>query len=135
VVPLVNRLIVVDPGNPENYNNAARAYLALGKKARANKQSALEKAYNDSASVWYSRGNKLPIEVTFSEYSPSEKQLVLAGTAPKAITLKFEALDKSGAVVATESVTTAALTPGKSAKFNVTLAAANVVGYRYTIAE
>lgn len=166
VVPLVNRLIVLDPGNPENYNNAARAYLALGKKARVSKQAAREKAYNDSATIWYSRGNKLPIEVTFTEYSPSEKQLVLggtvldrrdkidpalqpaartrtarpavtrpAGTAPKAITLKFEALDKSGSVVATETVTTAPLTPGKTAKFTVTLAGANAVGYRYTIAD
>ncbi len=166
VVPIVNRLVVVDPGNPENYNNAARAYLGLSKKAKANKQSALEKAYNDSASIWYNRGNKLPIEVTFSEFSPSETQLVLAGTVldrrdkidgadspsisaakgkgtkpaargsamvAKPVTLRFESLDKTGAVIGSESVTTEALTPGKSAKFNVTVNGANAVGYRYTI--
>jgi hypothetical protein len=164
VAPLVNRLVVVDPGNPENYNNAARAYLALSKQAKAKKNSALERAYNDSATIWYTRGNKLPVEVTFSEFSPSDKQLVVAGTvldrrdkidapasapapkkgaraaakpgtAPKAVTLKFEALDKSGTVVGTQSVTTESLTPGKSASFRVTIPATNAVGYRYTIGE
>jgi hypothetical protein len=114
--------------------------------------------------MWYNRGNKLPVDVTFTEFSPSEKQLVLAGIVldrrdkidaanapaaprgrtaaatraatqvPKAVTLRFEALDKTGAVVGSQSVTTEALTPGRSAKFNVTIAAPNAAGYRYTIA-
>ena len=59
-----------------------------------------------------------------------------AKTQPaKAVSLKFEALDKSGAVLGSQTVTTEALTPGKSAKFTVKIAAQNVMGYRYTVVE
>jgi uncharacterized cupredoxin-like copper-binding protein len=37
--------------------------------------------------------------------------------------------------VGTQSVTTEALTPGKSAKFTVTITAPNALAYRYTIAD
>jgi hypothetical protein len=110
--------------------------------------------------------------VTFSEFTPGEKQLELAGHVmdrrdkaaqaeqsttsaatpaaraaaakkaaaakasmpPKPVTLKFEAIDKSGAVLGTQTVTTEALQPGKSASFRVKIDAANAVAYRYTIA-
>ncbi len=165
VSPVVTRLVAVDPGNPENYNLAARAYLALAKAAQAKKNTAVAAAYNDSTLTWYSRGNKLPVEVTFAEFTPSEKDLTIAGTvtdrrdkvnegtapaaakgktakaqakatsiAPKAVTLSFEAVDKSGAVLGTQSVTTEPLTPGKSASFRVVVPAANAIAYRYTIA-
>jgi tetratricopeptide (TPR) repeat protein len=166
VSPIVTRLIAVDPGNPENYNLSARAYLALAKAAQVAKKTPVAAAYNDSTLTWYNRGNKLPVEVTFSEFSPSDKQLVIGGTVldrrdkvdastgtaapargraaakpaakslpPKPVTLNFQAIDKNGQVLGTQSVTTEALTPGKSAKFTVTIAAPNAAAYRYTIAD
>jgi tetratricopeptide (TPR) repeat protein len=164
VAPIVERLVAVDPGNPENYNLAARAYLSQGKAAQAKKNTKVAAAYNDSTLTWYSRGNKLPVEVTFSEFTPSEKDLTIGGSvldrrdkidaatgapaagktakgakaapslAPKAVTLTFEALDKSGNVLGTQSVTTEPLTPGKSATFRVVVPAPNAIAYRYTIA-
>lgn len=80
VGPVVSRLVAVDPGNPENYNLAARAYLARAKSAEAAKRSPLAKAFNDTTMTWYSRGNKLPVEVTFSEFNAGEKTLTLAGS-------------------------------------------------------
>ena len=165
VSPIVTRLVAVDPANPENYNLGARAYLALAKAAQTAKKTTVAAAYNDSTLSWYSRGSKLPIEVTFTEFSPGETQLVIGGSvldrrdkseqeqaaqrapvrgkpAPKpaakpakAFTLKFDALDKSGATLATQSVTTEPLTPGKSAAFSVKLAAPNAAAYRYTVVE
>ncbi len=165
VSPVVTRLVAVDPANPENYNLGARAYLALAKAAQTAKKTSVAAAYNDSTLTWYNRGNKLPVEVTFSEFTPSDKQLVIGGSVldrrdkiddatakpakgkkgakpaakaalpPKAVTLKFEALDKTGAVVGSQSITTEALTPGKSAKFTVTIPATNAIAYRYTIAD
>lgn len=169
VSPIATRLVAVDPGNPENYNLAARAYLALAKAAQAKKNTTLAAAYNDSTLKWYSRGNNLPVEVTFSEFTPSDKDLTIAGSvtdrrdkvgagetpapaakgkaartaktpakastlAPKAVTLNFEAVDKSGAVLGSQSVTTEPLAPGKSATFRVVVPAANAIAYRYTIA-
>lgn len=172
VPPLVTRLVAVDPGNPENYLLAARAYVDIAK----TRKGAAVQAVNDTTVSWFNRGQKLPVEVTFSEFSPSEKQVDVAGHvldrrdkaadaerggttsstsraaaaraaaakktaasassfAPKAVTLKFEALDKAGAVLGTQSVTTEALQPGKSAAFKVTIPAANAIAFRYTIAD
>ena len=169
VGPVVTRLIAVDPSNPENYYLAARAYVALGKAARVAKNIALNAAYNDTSLAWYNRGTKLPVEVTFTEFTPGEKQIIVAGSvldrrekadqnafatpAPaktakaraaaavpavksypaKSVTLQFESLDKSGAVVGRQSVTTDALTPDKSAKFSVTIVGASAVAFRYTV--
>ena len=163
VSPIVGRLIAIDPGNPENYFLGARAYLAMGKVAQTAKKTTVAAAYNDSTLNWYSKGNKLPVEVTFTEFSPSESQIVIGGSVldrrdeidaaaatpargraaaaktaaksypPKAVTLKFEALDKTGSAIASETVTTEALTPKKSAKFSVKIAVPNAMAYRYTI--
>jgi predicted Zn-dependent protease len=166
VTPVVTRLVALDPGNPENFNLAARAYLAQGKAAQAKKNTAVAAAYNDSTLAWYTRGSKLPVEISLSEFTPTEKDLTLVGTVldrrdkmdaasgtapakgkttkgakaaapkfdPKPVTLTFEAIDKTGAVLGTQSVTTEALTPGKTANFRVVIPAANAVAYRYTIA-
>jgi tetratricopeptide (TPR) repeat protein len=167
VGPVVQRLIAIDPGNPENYNLAARAYLAQAKTAKAARKTALEAALNDTTMTWYTRGNKLPVEVIFNEFSTGEKQVTIAGTvtdrrdkmdaasgakatpakgakgkapakavanmAPEVTTLKIEALDRSGAVLGTQTVTTEPLTPGKSTTFRTTIPAANAVAYRYTV--
>ncbi|MDB4879868.1 MAG: hypothetical protein JWL60_1314, partial [Gemmatimonadetes bacterium] len=77
---VVARLVAVDPANPENYNLAARAYLAQAKAAEAAKRTAIAKAYNDTTMTWYTQGNKLPVEVVFTEFSPTEKALTIAGT-------------------------------------------------------
>ena len=80
VGPIVERLVAVDPGNPENYNLAARAYLAMGKAAQTAKKAALSTAYNDTTVAWFNRGNILPIEVSFTEFSPSDKAVTLGGS-------------------------------------------------------
>ena len=169
VGPLVTRLVAVDPANPENYNLAARAYLARAKAAGTAKKVPLVAALNDTTMVWYNRGNAVPVEVTFNTFITGEKQVTLAGTvtdrrdkaaaaelearnakagkaskpgkgkataaaiAPAAVTLKIEALDKSGAVLGTQSVTTEPLAPGKTATFRTVIPASDAVAYRYTI--
>ncbi len=165
VTPIVSRLIVVDPANPENYNLGARAYLAKAKAAHAAKKTSVAAAYNDSTLTWYSKGSKLPIEVTFTEFSPTDSAIVVGGTVldrrdkieteastarpargkapekpavdrtPKTVSLKFEALDKTGSPIGAESVTTEALTPGKTATFRMKIQALHPVAYRYTVVE
>jgi predicted Zn-dependent protease len=166
VSPIATRLVAVDPANPENYNLGARAYLALAKVAQTAKKTSVAAAYNDSTLTWYTKGNKLPVEVTFTEFSPADSQITVGGSvldrrdkidadaattrpakgkaaakpaakslAPKAVTLKFEALDKAGTAIGSQTVTTEPLTPGKSAAFTVKIAAPNAVAYRYTVVE
>ena len=171
VGPMVEKLVAVDPGNPENYFLAARAYSELAKTAK--KGTPAVNALNDSAVVWYNRGTKLPVEVVFTEFSPGDKELIISGTvmdrrdkaaaseetttAPakgakgaraaaakpkataampaKAVTLKFDALDKTGAVVGSKSVSTTELQPGKSAEFKVAIPSANAIAYKYSLGE
>ena len=165
VSPIATRLVALDPANPENYNLGARAYLAMAKVAQTAKKTSVAAAYNDSTLTWYTKGNKLPIEVSFTEFSPSETQVVIGGTVldrrdkaeadaaatrpargkaakpaaksfpPKAVVLKFEALDKTGNAIGSETVTTEALTPGKEAKFSVKIAAPSPMAYRYTVVQ
>lgn len=75
VPALVTRLVAVDPGNPENYLLAARAYVDIAK----TRKGAAVAAVNDTTVSWFNRSQKLPVEVTFSEFTPGDKQLVLAG--------------------------------------------------------
>jgi len=167
VGPIVTRLVAVDPGNPENYLLGARAYVEVAK----TRKGAGVAAANDTTVSWYNRGIQLPVEVTFTEMTPGEKALEIAGhvldrrdkaaaaaagsTAttrsgakkaaaaaaakpalpPKPVTLKFEALDKSGAVIGSQTVTTDPLQPGKSTAFRVSIPAANALAYRYTVAD
>ena len=167
VPAIVTRLVAVDPGNPQNYTLAARAYVEL---AKTRKGAAATTAVNDSTMMWFNKGTQLPVEVTFTEMTPGEKSLDLAGHVldrrdkaaaaaagattttraasakkaaapakaalpPKAVTLKFEALDKAGTVLGSQSVTIDPLTPGKSAPFKVSIPAANAMAYRYTVAD
>ncbi|MBA3671087.1 MAG: hypothetical protein H0W68_03560 [Gemmatimonadaceae bacterium] len=160
VAPLVTRLVALDPGNPENFRLAARAYLALGKAKKGSAASSL----NDSTLAWFVRGNKLPVEVSFTEFTPGEKTAVIGGTVkdrrlesaeneplasptakgkavkasarsypPMPVILTFEALDKAGTVLGSATVTTEALTPGKSARFTVTVPSVMATGYRYRL--
>jgi predicted Zn-dependent protease len=167
VPAIVTRLVAVDPGNPQNYTLAARAYVEL---AKTRKGAAAATAVNDSTMSWFNKGSQLPVEVTFTEMTPGEKSLELAGHVldrrdkaaaaaagattttraasakkaaapakptlpPKSVTLKFEALDKAGAVLGAQSVTIDPLVPGKSAPLRVSIPAANAIAYRYTIAD
>jgi predicted Zn-dependent protease len=104
--PIADRLVEVDPGNPENYNLAARAYLALGKSAQAAKKAALAGAYNDTTVAWYNRGNKLPIEVTFTEFSPNDKNVTIGGSV----------LDRRDKIEANAPQAAAPARPAKGAK-------------------
>jgi len=165
VPPIVTRLVAVDPGNPQDYTLAARAYVDI---AKTRKGAAATTAVNDTTMMWFNKGSQLPVEVTVTEMTPGEKSLDLAGyvldrrdkaaqaaagstsstrsaakkaAAPaksfpaKAVTLKFEALDKAGTVLGSQSVTVDPLEPGKSGPFRVSIPAANAIAYRYTVSD
>jgi tetratricopeptide (TPR) repeat protein len=109
VTPIVARLVAIDPGNPENFNLAARAYQARGRAAQSAKKTAEAKTWNDSTLAWYTKGAKLPVEVVFTEFSPSEKQLVVSGTV-------LDRRDKIDAGLAEAAPTPARGAKGKGAK-------------------
>jgi hypothetical protein len=73
---------------------------------------------------------------TSSTRSAAKKAAAPAKSFPaKAVTLKFEALDKAGTVLGSQSVTVDPLEPGKSGPFRVSIPAANAIAYRYTVSD
>ena len=135
IVPLVERLVALDPGNPDNYMFAAFAYQGLGKAAA--KVPAKAKVYTDSLLLWKGRADKIPAQVTFSQFTRGADKTTVAGSV-KAIaatagpfTLKFDFLDAKGNVVASQSATVPAITKDQKSDFKVEVDKGGIVAFRY----
>jgi tetratricopeptide (TPR) repeat protein len=134
IVPIVQRLVAVDPSNPDNYMFAAFAYQGLGKAAKA---PARQKVYTDSLLLWKGRADKLPAAVTFSQFTRGTDKTTLVGTlknlsaTAKPYTIKFEFLDAQGNVVATQEASVAAVAKGQTANFTVEVPKGGIMGFRY----
>lgn len=104
-LPLIERLLQVDPSNGDNYRLNGLAYATiqrglqarsrdLGKKANGAKSAAAKKAYIDSAKVlgdsipkvtntalrYAMIADSLAAKVTFTDFSPSEAKTTVGGT-------------------------------------------------------
>jgi tetratricopeptide (TPR) repeat protein len=110
----------------------------------AARMSPLIKAYEDSSRVavdsalkYNGAGNALPVKVSFTEFTPDPAKAVVGGSianqtdAAKSVTLKIEFLDKSGTVVATQSVPVGPIAPHASADFTATGTGAGIIAFRY----
>jgi hypothetical protein len=129
-----------------------------GTKANASRAATVQKAYIDSAAKTQpvlkaladsSKGlidsalkyndlmQKLPAKVSFTEFTPTEASVTLGGTitnnsdAEKSFTVKFEFVDKTGAVAASQTVNVGPVPAHQSAAFKTTAAAPSVVAFRY----
>lgn len=133
MLPVARRLLEIDPDNPDNYQLAAIAYQG---QAKATKDVKLKRALNDSVTKYVTDGEKLPVRVTFTEFSHDGAKAKLAGSvenlgrAAKSGTLTVQFLDKAGNVVATQQ---APFSVAPKETTNVTLAAdgQNIVAFRY----
>ena len=137
MVPYLQRLVAVDPGNADNWLLLARAYNGLGKNAQKAKNTAQHKAFNDSTVKYYQLSEKLPVNVLFTEFTTGESKATLAGTienrsdAAKSYNLRFEFLDKSGNVVGTKEVAVASVAPKAKSRFTTTIDGQNIAAFRY----
>lgn len=138
------------------YDSTAKA---LGKRAsdskvRASAQKAaidsaariqkLINAYSDSAKTILDSALKynnmmtsLPAKVTFNEFTPGEGKVTLGGSltnetdAARAFTLKVDFLDKSGAVVNSQTVDVGSVESKRAKAFKVEGTGAGIVAFRY----
>jgi tetratricopeptide (TPR) repeat protein len=131
---LVNRLLALDPSNPDNVLMNAYLYSGLLKAAKTAKD---KKMYTDSLVYYSGKSEKMPVKVSFSEFSRNESEVILAGevenrsTASKTFNITFEFIDKNGAVVATQVTAVGPVAPKGKQTFRVKAAAKDVAGYRY----
>ena len=134
VPDLVTRLLALDPNNPDNVLMNAYLYSGLLKAAKTSKE---RKLYTDSLVYYSGRSEKMPLKVTFSEFSRGDSEVVLAGeienrgTAAKTFNVYFEFVDKTGKVVASQQTTVGPVAPKAKQSFRVTVQAKDVAGYRY----
>lgn len=133
MVPVAQKLVEIDPDNPDNYQLLAIGYQGLSKAAQDPK---LQKAYSDSVSKYVVASDKLPVKVSFSGFTRDTAQSTLAGTVenlgakPKDVTLAVQFLDQTGNVVDTQTASLS-LKPNGSAPFNLTAKGAGIVAYKY----
>jgi tetratricopeptide (TPR) repeat protein len=135
MLPIVRRLVEVDPANPDNYMFAAFAYQGIGKDAKV---AARKKAATDSLLAWKTKADKLPAKVTFTAVTRAADRTSVAGTvenllsaAPKSFTLRFTFLDAQGNALGTQDATVGPVAKGKTGTFRVELAKPGVAGFKY----
>lgn len=134
VTPIIDRLVALDPNNPENYMLYAYTYVGKLKKKSDAKTT---KMYNDSLVFWNSKSEKMPVKVAFTEFSRNSEGTTLAGTienlspATKTYTLVVDFLDAKGTVLFTETATVGPVTPKATKDFRIRNAKTGVAAYRY----
>jgi tetratricopeptide (TPR) repeat protein len=147
-IPLIGKLVSIDPSNPDDYQLLTIAYAAINKeyalKAKATKVQAAIKANADSARFAVDSALKykvlsdsLPASVVFTEFNPGEGKTTLGGTLsnntdqPKSFNLKIEFLDKGGAVVATQEVPVGPVPARGHTSFSASGMGAGIIAFKY----
>ena len=132
--PLIDRLITLDPSNPENPMLYAFAYQGMYK---GTKDKKLQKIYTDSLVYFNNKSENAPVKLSVTEFTRRPDQTVMAGTienrssTSKTYTLNVELLDKSGTVIGTETATVGPVAPKSTGTFKITSTKGGVYGYRY----
>jgi tetratricopeptide (TPR) repeat protein len=132
--PYIDKLVALDPSNPDNYMLYAFTYVGKLKKKTDAKTT---KLYNDSLVYWNTKAEKMPVKVTFSEFSRNSEGTTLAGTienrgtTAKSYTLTVEFLGSDGSVLFTETQNVGPVAPKASKEFRIKNPKTGVAGYRY----
>lgn len=132
--PLIDRLVVLDPSNPDNPLLYAFAYQGMYK---GTKDKKLQKIYTDSLVYFNNKSENATVKVGVNEFTRRPNETLLAGTVEnrdktaKTYNLTVEFLDKSGNVIATETTTVGPVAPKAKQTFRVKSATGGVYGYRY----
>ena len=131
--PLIDRLVALDPSNPDNVLLYAFGYQGLYK---GTKDKKILKTYTDSLIYFNGRSENMPVKLSITEFSRGDNQTSLGGTienrsaAPKTYVLSVDFLDKSGTAIATQDVSVP-VAPKATGKFRIIVPKGGVYGFRY----
>ena len=135
-LPYIKRLIAIDPNNPEDYRILAGAYQGL---AKAEKNSKVKTALNDTLVKAFQKYQSISPAVTFKSFSHNGASHSVVGTvenrgaAAGTYTIPFEFLDKDGKVVATQTINVGPVAPKEKKEFTVKVEQTGIVSYRYPL--
>ena len=135
MVAVVSKLLLLDPGNPDNLMLYAYAYNGLSK---AEKDPAKKKMLLDSMVFYNKKSDEMPQKVTYLELNRLKDRTSLRGEvenrtkAERTVTIDFEFLDKNGAVMGPKQTTIVGpIAGGATKEFTVELPFGGVFGVRY----
>src|SRR3954469_7247021 len=74
--PLIDKLVAMDPSNPDNDLLYAFAYQGLYK---GTKDKKLQKIYTDSLVYWNSKSENMPVKVSVGEFTRRADGTIVAG--------------------------------------------------------
>lgn len=132
--PITNRLIEVDPNNPDTWRMHA-GFWQLNQ--RAETDAAKKKAFGDSTLAAIKMRDevnpKIMVFLAAKGGNTYQVQGNLNNESDKgaSYTLKFELLDETGAVVTTKDVAVGPVEAGASSSFSLKIDDAKIVAYRY----
>lgn len=151
MMPLAERLLELDPNNPDNFRiyagalqGPAESYKAeaeklrneRGKKAQFDAAMKRLQAQNDSVLKYVQMSQETPVRLTVQQMMTSGATTTLTGTienrsdAAKSFDIKFEFLDAQGNVVSSESTTVQTGAKGSQA-FKIETSGQGIVAWRY----
>jgi len=131
--PMIDKLIALDPSNPDNPLLYAFAYQGLYK---GTKDKKLQKTYTDSLVYFNNKSENATVKLGVNEFTRRPTETFLVGSienrdkTPKTYGLTVEFLDKTGSVVDTQTVSVGPVAPKASGVFRVKSDKGGVYGYR-----
>jgi tetratricopeptide (TPR) repeat protein len=134
MVPIVHKLIELDPDNPDNYQLFTFGFKGVSDAA---KDPAVKKAAIDSVMYYGKIAEDMPVRVAYSDFERQANRTLLMGTVEnrakdaKSFSIDFEFLGKDGAVLTKSTATVANVAPGATGNFKVDVPVGGVYGVRY----
>lgn len=133
-IPYIDKLVTIDPNNPDNYMLYAFSYAG---KLKGKVDAKTQRTYNDSLVYWNNKAEKMPLKVSFKEFSRTGEGTTVGGeienrgTAAKTYTLTLEFLGPGGEVISTETATVGPVAPKGKKEFKIETSKTGIAGYRY----
>ena len=134
--PLLQRLMQLDPSNPDNLRLVAYGYQG---KQKALTDNAAKRVLTDSIIKYVEQAEGLPQNVVVDDFSRGSAETTIGGrvlnkgTTPKTYRLTIEFLNAEGAVVGTQETSVGPVAANEAGAFTVSVAQPNVVAWRYRI--
>ena len=115
MIPIVHKLIEMDPSNPDDVMLFTYAFTGL---QGSTKDPAVKKWAIDSVMYWGKYAEAMTYKVSFTDFERQTNRTLLVGTVEnrgkeaRAFTIEFEFLGKDGTVVQKQTVNVASVAPG-----------------------
>lgn len=132
--PLIDKLVAMDPSNPDNPLLYAFAYQGLYK---GTKDKKLQKVYTDSLVYWNGKSENATVKLMVTELTRRATETMIGGTVEnrgttaKTYNLSFDVLDKNGNVIDTQTTSVGPVAPKATQKFRITSPKGGAYGYKY----